>query len=70
MDRRHRQSTYAHVTAGPKDYAAMLPPRLPRADRGRIYELGSGWGGLSRALADVGRISRLLALSYRRYHYL
>ena len=31
---------------------AILPPRLPRADRGRIYELGSGWGGLSRALAD------------------
>ena len=21
--------------------------RAPRADRGRIYELGSGWGGLS-----------------------
>ena len=31
---------------------AILPPRLPLADRGRIYELGSGWGGLSRALAD------------------
>ena len=31
---------------------AILPPRLPCADRGRIYELGSGWGGLSRALAD------------------
>ena len=31
---------------------AILPPRLPTMDRGRIYELGSGWGGLSRALAD------------------
>ena len=31
---------------------AILPPRLAGSDCGRIYELGSGWGGLSRALAD------------------
>ena len=31
---------------------AILPPRLPGPNCGRIYELGSGWGGLSRALAD------------------
>ena len=31
---------------------AILPPSLPNADQGRIYELGSGWGGMSRALAD------------------
>mgnify|MGYP001970358404 FL=1 len=31
---------------------AILPPHLPGSNRGRIYELGSGWGGLSRALAD------------------
>ena len=31
---------------------AILPPRLPNIYNGRIYELGCGWGGVSRALAD------------------
>ena len=31
---------------------SMLPLRLPSKSNGRIYELGAGWGGVSRALAD------------------
>jgi len=30
---------------------ALLPARLPEVDGGRIYELGSGWGGMAVALA-------------------
>ena len=29
----------------------ILPSRLPTIPNGRIYELGAGWGGISRALA-------------------
>ena len=71
MDRRHRQSTYAHVSAGPKDYAGYVAAapssRRPWADlRTRI-----GLGRFEFWLWRTGfRISRLLALSYRRYHYL
>ena len=39
----------------PKVYRSMitiLPPRLPHVSDGRIYELGAGWGGVSRLLAD------------------
>jgi len=30
---------------------ALLPARLPGDDEGRIYELGSGWGGMAVAFA-------------------
>ena len=31
---------------------AILPTHLPSSTVGQIYELGSGWGGMSRTLAD------------------
>ena len=31
---------------------AILPTHLPSSTVGQIYELGSGWGGISRTLAD------------------
>ena len=31
---------------------ATLPARLPGEDAGRIYEFGSGWGGVAMGLAD------------------
>ena len=30
----------------------ILPSHLPGVSNGKIYELGSGWGGVSRALAN------------------